>query len=69
MLRKQVFGTHCAVSRLRSTRAYYLRSREAVGRSPMTRDEDGISNSFWLLFASLLTSVAIVISALMAGIV
>jgi hypothetical protein len=35
----------------------------------MTRDEDGISNSFWLLFASLLTSVAIVISALMAGIV
>src|SRR5256885_1366857 len=35
------------------------RSLGIVGRSPMSRDEDGISNSFWLLFASLLTSVAI----------
>jgi hypothetical protein len=34
----------------------------------MSRDEDGISNSFWLLFASLLTSVAIGVSAIMAGI-
>jgi hypothetical protein len=34
----------------------------------MTKDVDGISNSFWLIFASLLTSVAILISAVMAGI-
>jgi len=34
----------------------------------MTKDADGISNSFWLLFASLLSSVAILITAVMAGI-
>ena len=33
----------------------------------MSKDADGISNSFWLLFASLLTSVAILISAIMAS--
>ena len=35
----------------------------------MTKDADGISNSFWLIFASLLTSLAIVVSAFMAGMV
>jgi hypothetical protein len=35
----------------------------------MARDEDGISNSYWLIFGSLLASLAIGISAFVAQLV
>ena len=69
MTRKQIFGTHWTRTRFGlGARIAALFGHVALGRSPMTKDADGISNSFWLLFASLLSSVAIFISAVMAGI-
>jgi hypothetical protein len=64
---KEMFGTPCRATRF-AVGAHSHHPWAFVGRSPMSRDEDGISNSFWLLFASLLTSVAIGVSAIMAGI-
>ena len=63
---KENFGTYCSYNPFLSGRARAL-SLGIVGRSPMSRDADGISNSFWLLFSTLLTSVAILTGAIMAS--
>jgi hypothetical protein len=34
----------------------------------MSRDEDGISNAYWLIFASGMTAVAVAIGAIVASI-
>ena len=44
------------------TRAAYY------GEYAMSRDEDGISNAYWLIFASSMTAVAVAIGAIAASI-
>ena len=41
----------------------------ALGALAMSRDEDGISNSYWLILGSLLASLAVAITAFVTQIV
>ena len=46
-----------------------VRTQAALyGEHAMSRDEDGISNAYWLIFASSMTAVAVAIGAIAASI-
>jgi hypothetical protein len=46
-----------------------VRTQAALyGEHAMSRDEDGISNAYWLIFVSSMTAVAVAIGAIAASI-
>jgi hypothetical protein len=51
-----------------SSNAEALPRGKLYGEYAMSRDEDGISNAYWLIFASGMTAVAVAIGAIVASI-
>jgi hypothetical protein len=45
-----------------------VRTQAALYGVAMSRDEDGINNAYWLIFASSMTAVALAIGAIAASI-